>query len=64
LQGGLHRLAKPWHALRALRVFRDETNLGAEPGLWPSIEAALSQSRFDGGRAFIERFAATMTFDY
>ncbi|HYN62638.1 MAG TPA: hypothetical protein VET87_24315, partial [Rubrivivax sp.] len=46
LQTGLHRLAKPWYVLRALRVFRDETNLAAEPGLWPSIEAALSQSRF------------------
>src|SRR6185503_10280042 len=45
-QGGLHRLGKPWHTLRALRVYRDETNLAAEPGLWPSIEAALSQSRF------------------
>jgi WD40 repeat protein len=46
LQSGLHRLAKPWYALRALRVFRDETNLAAEPGLWPSIVAALSHSRF------------------
>ena len=46
LQTGLHRLAKPWYVSRALRVFRDETNLAAEPGLWPSIEAALSQSRF------------------
>jgi WD40 repeat protein len=46
LQTGLHRMGKPWYVLRALRVFRDETNLAAEPGLWPSIEAALSQSRF------------------
>jgi len=46
LQKGLHRLAKPWYALRALRVFRDETNLAAEPGLWPTIQAALSESRF------------------
>jgi WD40 repeat protein len=46
LQSGLHRLAKPWYVLRALRVFRDETNLAAEPGLWPSIETALAQSRF------------------
>ena len=46
LQTGLHRLAKPWYALRALRVFRDETNLAANPNLWSSIEAALSHSRF------------------
>lgn len=46
LQTGLHRLSRPWYVLRALRVFRDETNLAADPGLWPSIEAALSQSRF------------------
>ena len=46
LQRGLHRLAKPIYALRALRVFRDETSLAADPGLWPSIEKALSQSRF------------------
>ena len=46
LQTGLHRLAKPWYALRALRVFRDETNLAADPSLWSSIETALSHSRF------------------
>ena len=34
LQRGLHRLAKPWYALRALRVYRDETNLAADPGMW------------------------------
>jgi hypothetical protein len=31
LQRGLHRLAKPWYALR---VYRDETNLAADPGMW------------------------------
>lgn len=46
LQRGLHRLAKLIYALRALRVFRDETSLAADPGLWPSIEKALSKSRF------------------
>jgi biopolymer transport protein ExbD len=30
----------------ALRVFRDDTSLGAAPILWPPIEQALSQSRF------------------
>jgi hypothetical protein len=46
LQRGLHRFAKPWHRRRALRVFRDETNLAADPGLWSSIEQALASSRF------------------
>lgn len=46
LRNGLHRLAKAPFQLRALNVFRDETSLSATPSLWPSIEAALSQSRF------------------
>jgi hypothetical protein len=29
LQAGLHAFAKPWHQLRAVRVFRDQTNLAA-----------------------------------
>jgi hypothetical protein len=29
-----------------LRVFRDDTSLSATPQLWPSIEQALSQSRY------------------
>ena len=46
LRNGLHRFAKPLFTLRALRVFRDETSLSANSRLWPSIESALSQSRF------------------
>jgi hypothetical protein len=46
LRNGLHRLSKPFFKLRALNVFRDTTNLAASPGLWPSIEGALAQSRF------------------
>ena len=46
LQKGLHRFAKPWWRLRALRVFRDQTSLATSPELWPSIERALSRSRF------------------
>ena len=38
LQTGLHRFAKPWYRLRAMRVFRDETTLATSPELWPSIE--------------------------
>jgi hypothetical protein len=46
LQSGLQRLAKPWFRARALRVFRDETNLSADPKLWHSIERALERSDY------------------
>lgn len=44
LQNGVEKYAKPWNRLRALRVFRDQTNLRIEPALWPSIVDAMSQS--------------------
>ena len=46
LQAVVQRLGKPWYRRRALRIFRDGTSLSATPGLWPSIEQALNQSRF------------------
>jgi len=46
LQAVIQKLGKPWYRRRALRVFRDDTSLSATPGLWPSIERALQQSRF------------------
>lgn len=46
VQHGMHRLAKRWHQIRALRVFRDDTSLSANPQLWNAIEQALEQSRF------------------
>lgn len=46
LQSALHRLTKPWYRLRAVRVFRDRTNLSANPGLWSEILKALRQSEF------------------
>lgn len=46
LQSVIQTLGKPWYRRRALRVFRDDTSLSATPSLWPSIEQALSQSRF------------------
>jgi WD40 repeat protein len=46
LQSGLQRFAKPWYRLRALRVFRDEASLSANPGLWSSIQTALGNSEF------------------
>jgi hypothetical protein len=44
LQAGIEKFAKPWYRVRALKVFRDQTSLSANPGLWPSIETALSRS--------------------
>src|SRR5438477_6368692 len=46
LQSVVQRLGTKWYQRRALRVFRDDTSLSATPALWPSIERALSQSRF------------------
>ncbi len=45
LQRGLQRFAKPWYRRRALRVFRDDASLSADPGLWSSIARALDGSR-------------------
>lgn len=44
LQAGLQRFAKPWWKRRALRVFRDESSLSANPHLWASITEALDMS--------------------
>ena len=46
LQSGLHSFAKPWYQLRAIRVFRDQTNLSANPDLWSSIETAILDSEY------------------
>lgn len=46
LQSGLQQFAKRWSQIRALRVFRDQTSLSADPALWPSIERALRASEF------------------
>lgn len=46
LQAALHRFARPWNRVRALRAFRDQTDLAANPGLWSSIEQALADSEF------------------
>src|ERR1700745_3139966 len=46
LQHGLQTLAKPLYQRKALRVFRDQTNLSATPELWSTIEQALAASRF------------------
>ncbi len=44
LQAGLQRFAKPWWRRRALRIFRDEASLSANPHLWSSITEALDES--------------------
>lgn len=44
LQRGLQRLSKPWYQRRALRIFRDQTNLSASPSLWTSIVEALDNA--------------------
>lgn len=44
LQDGLQRLAKPWWRRRSLHVFRDDTGLTANPGLWSSIVTAMDDS--------------------
>ena len=46
LQAALHRFARPWYKLRALHIFRDQTNLAVNPALWSSIRGALDQSEF------------------
>jgi hypothetical protein len=46
LERGLQRLARPWNRLRAMSVFRDESNLSLSPHLWPSIQEHLDGSRF------------------
>ena len=44
LQAGLQRFAKPWWKRRAVRLFRDESSLSANPHLWSSITEALDTS--------------------
>ncbi len=44
LQAGLQRFAKPWWKRRAVRIFRDESSLAANPHLWSSITEAMDSS--------------------
>lgn len=46
LQAGLHRFAKKWHQLRALRVFLDKSSLSPSAGLRNSIRSALVESKY------------------
>jgi WD40 repeat protein len=46
LQRSLQGFSKPWYRPRAMRVFRDTTNLSARPNLWETIQDALAESEF------------------
>jgi WD40 repeat protein len=46
IQKGLHQIGRRLGQLRAVRVFRDDTNLTASPDLWGKITEALDRSRF------------------
>jgi WD40 repeat protein len=46
LQAALHAFGRPWNRLRAIRVFRDRTNLSANPDLWAGIERAIGESEW------------------
>jgi ribosomal protein S7 len=45
IESGLRRFGRRWYKINALRVFRDTSNLTANPNLWRAIEDALSCSR-------------------
>jgi hypothetical protein len=46
LQHALRVIGKPWYRRQALRVFRDQTNLSANPRLWSSISETLDRSEW------------------
>ena len=46
VEKGLEKLAKPLFSIRAMEVFRDESDLAASSGLTPALEKHLSQSRW------------------
>jgi WD40 repeat protein len=46
LQTGVEQFGRQWYRRRALRLFRDSTNLAATPHLWDSIEQALRSSEW------------------
>ncbi|HEY7770137.1 TIR domain-containing protein [Longimicrobium sp.] len=45
IQLALESLGRPLFSLRSMRVFRDQTNLDANPDLWAGIERALDVSQ-------------------
>lgn len=46
LQTAIQTFAKPWHRLRAVRIFRDDSSMSANPALWSTIEEGLRDARW------------------
>src|SRR4051794_13312106 len=46
LEHAIERFATPWYRLRSLDVFRDDTDLSANPGLWSSLTRALDGAEY------------------
>src|SRR5215469_12588808 len=46
LQSALQSFARPYYLSKAMLVFRDKTELSANPALWPTIQKALSESEY------------------
>ena len=46
IQKGLHRIGRRVGQLNALRVFRDTTDLSANPNLWGRVTDAMDRSRY------------------
>lgn len=46
LQRSLETFAKPLFQARSMRVFRDDSNLAANPDLWGAVQEALDKSEF------------------
>jgi hypothetical protein len=45
LERTLRTFGRKWYQTHGIRTFRDETNLAAEPDLWPGIRRAVRHSR-------------------
>src|SRR6476646_3332221 len=46
IQQGLHRIGRRMGQLNALRVFRDKTDMAANPNLWGKVTEAMDRSRY------------------
>jgi WD40 repeat protein len=46
LERALEQFAKPWYLRRNFDVFRDATDLSANPALWPTLQRYLDESEF------------------
>jgi hypothetical protein len=46
VQIGIERYAKPWNKVRAAYIFRDDSNMSANPGLWSAIRDGLEASEW------------------